>query len=58
MKAIDCSVPIIMLTAYDYHDKMEGIPSDGFVIKSSDTTELLRMIRKFSNGTIERTRPS
>ena len=50
MKAINSSIPIIMLSAYDYTDTMDGLPSDGYVMKSSNTGELKRTLKELSKS--------
>ncbi|MEJ2182190.1 MAG: response regulator [Nitrospirota bacterium] len=46
MKGMDGSIPVIMLTAFDYTDKMKNLPSDGYVVKSSDTDELKSLLER------------
>lgn len=51
MKEMKKSTPVIMLSAYDLSEKMENIPSDGYVMKSADTTELKTVLRKIAAQT-------
>lgn len=39
--------PIIMSTAYDYRDDFAVWASEGYIVKSSDLTELKQTIKKF-----------
>lgn len=50
MKFIDDGVPILMLSAYDFNDNMKDLPSDGYIMKSSDTTELKKALRKIARA--------
>ena len=54
MKEKRPSVPIIMLTAYDYRDDFSVWISDAYVVKSSDLTNLKTTIKQL----LKRTTPS
>lgn len=46
MKEKRPSVPIIMSTAYDYRDDFAVWASEAYIVKSSDLSELKKMIKK------------
>jgi DNA-binding response OmpR family regulator len=40
--------PVLLVTAFDYTDAFAGIVSDGFILKSSDLSELKENIKKYA----------
>lgn len=50
MKRHRPQIPIIMSTAYDYRDDFAVWASEAYIVKSSDLTELLAMIKKLLTG--------
>jgi CheY-like chemotaxis protein len=47
MKEKDCSLPVILCTAYpDYKQDFGSWSSDAYVVKSSDTTQLRETVKK------------
>ena len=51
MKEKRPTVPIIMLTAYDYRDDFSVWVSDAYVVKSSDLSNLKATIKQLINKT-------
>lgn len=51
MKERRSTVPIIMLTAYDYRDDFSVWVSDAYVVKSSDLTQLKATIKQLLSKT-------
>ena len=49
MKQMRPRIPIIMSTAYDYRDDFAVWASEAYVVKSSDTTELKKIVKKLLN---------
>lgn len=39
-------VPVLLATAFDYRDELAALPSDAYMLKSSDLRELKENIRK------------
>lgn len=52
MKRHQPKTPIIMSSAYDYRDDFAIWASEAYIVKSSDLTELLGMIRRLLSGGI------
>lgn len=50
MKAMRPRVPIVMLTAYDFRDDFGVWCADAYVVKSSDLSELRRVVKRLSKG--------
>lgn len=46
MKEKSPHVPVLMATAYDYHDEFAAFPSDAYLLKSSDLREFKLKIRE------------
>lgn len=46
MKEMRPRMPIIMSTAYDYRDDFAVWASEAYIVKSSDLTEMKKLIRK------------
>lgn len=54
MKEINQDVPVIMLSAYDYKDRVAKLRCDGYLSKSADTGELKKLVREISANIKER----
>jgi DNA-binding response OmpR family regulator len=50
MKEQRPDVPIVMSTAFDYRDDFAGWASEAYLVKSSDLSELKKIIKQFSPG--------
>jgi DNA-binding response OmpR family regulator len=48
MKESRPNVPVLMATAFDYRDDFASLPSDAYLVKSSDLRELKENIKKFA----------